>query len=124
MKDVNFNFKELKVWQKAIDFADQVINVTENLNSDRRHYRLIEQLESSSASVAQNISEGKGRFSKKEFVQYLYISRGSLYETITLLNLFERRKWISREILSQLEEKAFEIASMIKGLINSIYEKR
>ncbi|MBI5605158.1 MAG: four helix bundle protein [Deltaproteobacteria bacterium] len=43
------------------------------------------------------IAEGKGRFSKKEFVQYLYIARGSLYETMTLLEIFKRRNWISHE---------------------------
>ena len=119
-KNVHFNFKDLIVWQKAIEFADKVIQMTEGLNTDRKHFRLVEQIESSAASIAQNISEGKGRFSKKEFVHYLYISRGSLYETITLLNLFQRRKWILEDTLIELEGKAFEIANMLKGLINSI----
>ena len=65
--------------------------------------------------------EGKGRRSKKEFAQYLYISRGSLYESITLLNLFQRRKWISIETMEEMEDEGVEIASMLKGLINSIY---
>ncbi len=116
----NFAFKELKVWQKALHFADDVIDLTENLNTDRKHFRLIEQIESSSASVAQNIAEGKGRFSKKEFRQYLYIARGSLYETVTLLNLFQLRNWIAKDQLDEMEFQAFEIAKMLKGLINSI----
>ena len=119
-KKVHFNFKDLIVWQKAIEFADKVIQMTEGLNTDRKHFRLIEQIESSAASIAQNISEGKGRFSKKEFAHYLYISRGSLYETITLLNLFQRRKWILEDTLIELEGKAYEIANMLKGLINSV----
>ncbi len=119
-KEVHFKFKELVVWQKAIDFADQVINITENINASHGHYRLIEQIESSSASFAQNIAEGKGRYSQKEFIQNLYIARGSLYETITLLNLFQKRNWISGEILQDLERVAYEIASMIKGLINKL----
>ena len=116
-----FQFKDLKVWQKALDFADKVIDITENLNTSSKHFRLIEQIEAASASISQNIAEGKGRRSKKEFVQYLYISRGSLYESITLLNLFERRKWISIETLEEMENDGVEIASMLKGLINSIY---
>jgi four helix bundle protein len=71
-----------------------------------------------------NIAEGKGRFSKKEFVQYLYISRGSLYETMTLLEIFRRKKWISNENYSRIEKQAKEIASMLKGLINSISNKK
>lgn len=120
MKKVHFKFKDLQVWQKALEYADQVIQLTENLNTEKNHFRLVEQLESSSASIAQNISEGKGRYSKKEFVQYLYFSRASLYETITLINLFHKRNWISDESLELLEENAFEIANMIKVLINSI----
>ena len=68
-----------------------------------------------------NIAEGKGRFSKKEFVQYCYISRGSLYETMTLLEIFKRKKWISNSDYSHLETEGKEIASMIKGLINSLH---
>lgn len=69
-----------------------------------------------------NIAEGKGRLSKKEFVQFLYIARGSLYETMTLLEIFKRKQWISNEIYSNIEAKGVETASisMIKGLINSI----
>ena len=120
MKNSSFGFKNLKVWQKAIDFAAKVIELSENLNSSGKHYRLIEQIEASSASIAQNIAEGKGRHSQKEFSQFLYIARGSLYETVTLLNLFFKRNWIREDKLEELERDSFEIASMIKGLINSI----
>ena len=118
----SFQFKELTVWQRSVDFANQVIDLSENLETNSKHYRLIEQLESAVASISQNISEGKGRRSKKEFVQFLYISRGSLYEVITLLNIFEKRGWISTDKLQDLESEGVEIASMIKGLINSVYK--
>ncbi len=67
-----------------------------------------------------NLAEGKGRFSQKEFIQYCYIARGSLYETITLLEIFKRKNWISEETFSSLKSEGIEIASMIKGLINAI----
>ena len=116
----DFAFKDLLVWQKAIDFADYVISLAEDLNSNAKHYRLIEQIEAAASSVASNIAEGKGRNSKKEFRHYLYISRGSLYETVTLAIIFQRRNWISQEDLERVEAEALEIASMTKGLINSI----
>ena len=122
-KNQEFGFKDLLVWQKAMDFADSAISVTENLNTPSKHFRLIEQLESSAASVPQNIAEGKGRRTDKEFVQYLYISRGSLYEAITLIYLFERRSWIDQTVVKDLEARALEIARMIKGLINSLYKE-
>lgn len=115
-----FGFKDLIVWQKSMDFANDVLEVAAIISTERKHFRLIEQIESASTSVPQNIAEGKGRNSQKEFIHFLYIARGSLYETVTLLNIFHRRNWISSETLCSLEKQAYEIASMIKGLINSI----
>jgi four helix bundle protein len=117
---MELGFKKLDVWNKAIDFADSVIDLTEKLNTQSKHYRLIEQVEACSASVSANIAEGKGRNSNKEFIQFLYIARASLYETISFLSLFEKRKWITKDQLNELEEEAIELASMIKGLINAI----
>ena len=118
-----FAFKDLKVWHKAIDFADKVIRLSDDLDSNRKHFRLIEQLEACSASIAMNIAEGKGRNSKKEYVQFLYIARASTYECVTLLSLFYKRNWISEDKLKDLENDAKEIIKMIKGLINAISEK-
>ena len=115
-----FGFKELKVWQRSVDFATDVIQLISEVETDRKHYRLIEQLESSSTSVAANIAEGKGRYSKKEFAHFLYIARGSLFETITFLNIFRKLDWISVHNLNQLEKEASEIAKMLNALINSI----
>jgi four helix bundle protein len=120
---MKFGYENLNVWNKAVEFAVNVIGVVENISTDRKHYRLLEQIEASSTSVATNISEGKGRFSKKEFVQYLYISRGSLYETMTLLEIFRRKNWILNEHYSELEMQGKEIVSMLKGLIKSISKK-
>ena len=121
---MKFGYEDLDVWNKAVEFAVQVIEVVEDISTDRKHYRLLEQIEASSASISMNIAEGKGRFSKKEFVQYLYISRGSLYETMTLLEIFRRKRWISEKSFSEFEQRGKEIASMLKGLINSISNKK
>jgi four helix bundle protein len=117
---MDFAFKDLLVWNKAIDFADYSISLTEDLNTPRKHYRLVEQFESASTSIAMNIAEGKGRNSKKEFIQFLYYARGSAYEVVTLAIIFARRNWIDNEQLNKIETDALEIVSMIKGLINSI----
>ena len=117
---MKFAYEKLEVWNKAIEFTVKVIDIVGDINTNRKHFRLLEQIEASSASVPMNIAEGKGRYSKKEFIQYLYISRGSLYETMTLLEIFRRKKWIPSHVYSQLEKLGIEIGSMIKGLINSI----
>jgi len=116
----HFSFEDLDVWQKAVDFANEVISVVDKLNTDRKHFRLIEQLESAVTSIAMNISEGKGRFSKKEFTQFLYIARGSLFETITLIEIFKKRGWIDSAQYNSLRNKGNEIGKMLSSLITSI----
>ena len=120
MRTIRFGFEDLEVWQKSVDFANKVISFAEEIKTDRKHYRLIEQLEAASTSVALNIAEGKGRYSKKEFAQFLYIARGSLYETITLLIIFHQRGWISEENLDESKDLGEHIGKMLSSLINSI----
>jgi four helix bundle protein len=120
MKEVKFSFEELEVWKKAVTFSTEVIQVAENIQTNRKHFKLIEQLESSSTSIALNIAEGKGRFSKKEFVRFLYIARGSLFETITLLIIFKNLNFIAEEQLMHLKTNGDEIGKMITGLIRAI----
>jgi len=120
---MKFGYEDLDVWNRAVDFAVKVIELVETVDTGRRHYRLFEQIEASSTSVSMNLAEGKGRNSKKEFVQFCYIARGSLYETMTLLEIFRRKKWITDTAYLQHEKEAIEIVSMIKGLINAIMKE-
>ena len=115
-----FGFKDLEVWQKAVKFADEIISLSESLNTLRKHFRLIENLESAAVSIALNIAEGKGRYSKKEFIQSLYIARGSLYETVTFLEIFKNKDWITVSDYNRLIADAEEIVKMVMGLIKSV----
>ena len=116
----NSRYKDLLVWQKSLSFADQVLAMVDNIETSRKHYRLFEQLEAAVTSVPMNIAEGKGRKSQKEFMQFLYIARGSLYETLTLLEIFHLRNWITNEQFDKFEQKSNEIAKMINSLIKAI----
>jgi four helix bundle protein len=60
------------------------------------------------------------RNSQKEFMQFLYIARGSLYETLTLLEIFKLRGWIKNDQFDEFERKSNEIAKMINSLIRAI----
>ena len=115
-----FAFEDLLVWQKAIDFAEAVIKTIDEFETPRKHYRVIEQLESAAISVSSNIAEGKGRFSKKEFIHYMYIARGSLFETVSLLILIRRLAWISESKLAELKLLGEEITKMLNSLIKSV----
>jgi hypothetical protein len=67
MDKTRFSFEDLEVWQKSVNFASVIIVVIEKLNSRNKHFRLIEQLESASTSIALNIAEGKERYSPNKF---------------------------------------------------------
>jgi len=115
-----FSFQDLTVWQKAVDFAEAVIRVIAELDAPRRHYRLVEQLEAACTSVPMNIAEGKGRQSTKEFIQFLYIARGSLFEVLTLLMILQRLGWIGTEKMMEFQKMALEITKMLNSLIKSM----
>jgi four helix bundle protein len=89
---MNFAFEDLTVYQRATGFSSSIINTIDELETSRKHYRLIEQLESSCTLIALNIAEGKSRYSKREFKQFLFIARGSLYETVTMLQIFMKKE--------------------------------
>ena len=117
---MSFVFEGLLVYQKSLDFSVAVINVIDAVETPRKHYKLIEQLEASCTSICLNIAEGKGRFSKKEFKQFLYIARGSLYETITMLQIFKKKNWVSDKTYEALYLEAEQIGKMLAGLIHSL----
>ena len=77
-------------------------------------------MEAAVVSVAQNIAEGKGRQYKKEFVQYLSIAQGSLYETITLNEVFRRRKLFTEDESIEIRLKGEGIDRKLNGLMNSL----
>jgi four helix bundle protein len=123
MTENSFSFQDLQVWQKAVDFAEKVLRQIDELEAPRKHFRLLEQLEAASTSISMNIAEGKGRFSKKEFLHFLYVARGSLYEVITLLIILKRLNWIGGDQYKKIEQDGEEIAKMLNSLIKSVKDK-
>lgn len=120
MAEERFSFEDLEVWQEAVDFADRCLDLADRINDGKRHYRLLGQFESAAVSTAQNIAEGKGRYSKKEFAQFLYVARGSLFEAATLLLIFRKRKWIGENEYLDLKRAAIRLGRRISTLINAV----
>ncbi len=114
-----FPFENLDVWQLALDLAESVLDLLEKLPQNR-HIRLIGQMEAAATSPAQNIAEGKGRQYKKEFIQFLYIARGSIFEVVTLNEIFRRRNLFNEEESSDIRKRCEQIDRKINGLINSL----
>lgn len=84
-----FPFEKLEVWQMSVDLAEKVRDLLEGVPKNK-HIRLVGQMESAVTSSAQNIAEGRGRQYKKEFIQFLHIAQGSIFEVVTLDDLSEK----------------------------------
>jgi four helix bundle protein len=114
-----FPFEKLDVYQLAIELAEHVLGLLERIPLNK-HFRMVSQMEGAVVSIPQNIAEGKGRQHKKEFLQFLSIAQGSLYETITLNELFKRRKLFSDEESTEIRQKGEQIDRKLNGLMNAI----
>lgn len=118
-----FPFEKLDVWQMAVDLAETVLSFLEELPPGK-HVRLIGQMEAAATSPAQNIAEGEGRQYKKEFIQFLHIAKGSVFEVVTLNEIFRRRKLFSEEQKNEVRNRCEAIDRKLNGLINSLHGKR
>jgi len=123
MSDYLFPFEKLDVWKIAVDLAEYILDLLEKLPQNK-HIRLIGQIESAAVSVPQNIAEGKGRRYKKEFIQFLHISQGSVYEVVTLNEIFGRRSLFSEEEAVEIRNRCEQIDRKLNGLMNSLRGKR
>ncbi len=77
-------------------------------------------MEAAVAGIPQNIAEGKGRQYKKEFIQFIYIAEGCLFEVLTLSILFRRRKLFKEQDAKEVRKRAEIIDRKMHGLVNSL----
>ncbi len=124
MPEYLFPFEKLDVWQLAVNLAEYVLDLIDRRIPENRHIRLVGQMETAVTSPAQNIAEGKGRQYKKEFIQFLHIAQGSLYEVVTLNEVFRRRKLFQEEEAREIRRRCEQIDRKLNGLINSLRGNR
>ncbi|MBA4031870.1 MAG: four helix bundle protein [Planctomyces sp.] len=110
-----FAFEKLLVYQRSIDFADQICTKTEVF--PRGYGFLCDQLNRAALSIAANIAEGNGRFTKPDRKNFFGIARGSIQECVPLLELALRRKLLTPPDHDALKAQLEEIARMLSGLI-------
>ncbi len=116
------SYKELVVWQKAIELVTDIYEVTKSFPQEER-YGLIAQIQRAAISVPANIAEGWGRGSTKEYHQYLRVSRGSLAELETHLIISYKLDFISTGALYKLQKDIDTIGRMTNNLIKSLQRK-
>jgi four helix bundle protein len=105
------NFKELKIWTKALDLSVRVYKITAQFPKDDR-FGLISQIKRSAVSIPSNIAEGAGRNSDKEFIYFLSVANGSAYELQTQLLISNKLNFLKDELLESMLLELDEIQKM------------
>jgi four helix bundle protein len=114
-----FRFERLDVWQKAVDFADQVYGITRGFPADER-FGLTSQMRRASVSISSNIAEGSGRSSSKDFAHFVEIGYGSLMEAVSQTQVAFRQSFLTECNRTLLYTSAEEVARMLSGLKTSL----
>jgi len=109
------NFKELKVWQKAVDFS-VLIYESANKFPPKEQFGIISQITRCAVSIPSNIAEGAGRNTKKNFGHFLGIALGSYFEIETQLIIANKIGYLNDIIFEKLNNEVNEIQKMIRGL--------
>src|SRR4030066_2257463 len=116
---VKFRFQDLKIWQLAIQIADELFDIADALEQ-KRLYRFAEQLRGAAMSMSNNIAEGSGSSSKKEFKQFLNTARRSTFENANILILLQMRNHITKESLDKFLDELDHLCRQITNFQNSL----
>ncbi|QHG15907.1 four helix bundle protein [Nostoc sp. ATCC 53789] len=112
-------FEDLRVWQKGIDLVKEIYLITKDgeLNRD---FGLRDQLRRASVSIPTNIAEGFERYSRKEYLNFLNIAKGSAGEVRSLLRVALEIGYLDQPTYTQLHNQAMELSRMLSNQIQSI----
>jgi four helix bundle protein len=113
------SFRELVVWQKAMALAKEAYVATRTFPKEEL-FRLTLQIRKSAVSVPSNIAEGNGRGTRPDYVHFLYIARGSLFEAQTQLELARDFGYIPDSTLQSLLSLCNEIERMLNTIITKL----
>jgi four helix bundle protein len=118
VKEDKFNFENLSVYQKALEYIDFVYTVTIGFPKEEK-FGLASQFQRAAQSIALNIGEGSGG-SRAEFKQFVRIARRSVRECIVCATIALRRNYITRQDENKSRSMCLELSKMLSGLLNSL----
>lgn len=115
---MRFNFENLDVYKKAVDFIDTVYSLTKGFPRDEM-FGLTSQLRRAAVSISLNISEGSAR-SKKDFVRFIDMARGSVFECVAVLQISLKQGYLNEKGFINLKGQLRDLSKMLSGLKRSI----
>jgi four helix bundle protein len=114
-----FRFQDLKIWQMAIEIAQELFDIADVLEK-KKFYRFAEQLRGAGMSMSNNIAEGSGSTSKKEFIQFLNMARRSTFENANILILLNKRNYLPQADLDRLLDRLDHLCRQITNFQNTL----
>jgi four helix bundle protein len=117
------SFRDLTVWQKAMDLSVEVYRLSASFPADER-FRLTAQVTRAAVSVPANIAEGNARGTRKDYAHFVAIARGSLAETETFLLLAIRLRFLDEARAARAFALASEVGRMLNALRSRLTEAR
>jgi len=111
------HFEDIQAWQKARQLVNEVYKITTENERFSKDYGLKDQIRRASVSIMSNIAEGFSRQTDKEFVQFLYMAKGSASEVQSQLYVALDLKYISQATFKKLYELSEEIIRLISGFV-------
>jgi len=118
---VGFNFEALDVYDKAVDFVNDIYLLTKTFPKEEM-FGLTNQLRRAAVSIPSNIAEGSAR-SKKDFSRFINMARGSVFECVTMLQISLKQRYIEREKFIRLENELTDLSKMLSGLKRSLSQR-
>ena len=118
MSDIR-SYRDLIVWQKARELVKKVYEGSESFPRNEV-FGLTQQMRRAAVSVPSNIAEGYGRGSRPEYIRFLHIARGSLYEIETQLLLAEDLGYLSGDVSRSLQHAAESVSKLLYRLLASL----
>jgi len=116
---MHFRFEKLDVWQKAVDFADQIYRITKGFPADER-FGLTNQMRRAAVSISSNIAEGISRSSDRDKSRFIEIAYGSVMEIVSQSHVAKRQGFISEVDFEQNCQIADDLARMLSGFRNRL----
>src|SRR4030043_2836 len=114
-----FRFQDLEIWQIAIEIADILFDIADDLEN-KKFFRFAEQLRGAGISTPNNIAEGSGSDSKKDFANFLNMAKRSTFENANIIIMLRRRKLITPEIETELLEELDKLSRKIMRFKKSL----
>ena len=108
-------FEDLEVYQKAFEFSIKIYKITSSKTFD---YNIKNQIQRAVLSIPINIAEGFELQSNKQFIKFLYISKGSSGEVRSLLKICERLAYIDKDIVEESIKEVEDISKQLSKFIN------